>query len=261
MLGSSNIDLVVRVRRHPAPGETVLGGDPKTAFGGKGANQAIAAAAAGAHVRMVGAVGDDPEGRSYRDRFAAFGVDVDGLRAVPGPTGRALIVVADDGENTIVVSPGANAAVGRADLEALDPRPGDVVLLQLEVSLDVVAEAARRARSAGARVVLNVAPVARLPDEVLDLADPVVANESEAARLTAAPRDLLVTRGAAGSRWGDVTVAAEPVAEVVDSTGAGDTYCGVLAASLAAGADRVTAMRAATAAAARAVGWPGAQPG
>lgn len=260
VLGSLNVDVVVRVARHPAPGETVLGDDPATTFGGKGANQAVAAAAAGASVRMLGAVGQDAEGGAYRDRLDAFGIDTTGVRQVDGVTGRALIVVAEDGENTIVVSPGANAAVGQEDLEALQPAPGDVVLLQLEVALDVVAEAARRADRAGARVVLNIAPFAALPPDVLDLADPVLANEGEAAELVARPRELLVTRGAEGSTWGDLALPAAPVAAVIDTTGAGDAYCGALAAALAAGADRAAAMRTATAAAATAVSRRGAQP-
>lgn len=264
VLGSSNVDVVVRVARHPSPGETLIGGDPVTAFGGKGANQAVAAAVAGARVRMVGAVGEDAEGIAYRERLAAFGIDVAGVRAVPGPTGRAFIAVADDGENTIIVSPGANAAVGEADLAALDGMaPGDLLLLQLEVDLGIVAEAARRAAAAGARVVLNVAPYADLPADVLALADPVVANESEAALLAAAggaPRELVITRGDAGSSWGALDVPAERVERVVDTTGAGDTFCGALAAALAGGADREAAMRAAAAAAARSVEREGAQP-
>jgi ribokinase len=264
VLGSLNVDVVVRVQRHPAPGETLIGGDPVLAFGGKGANQAVAAAVAGARVRMIGAVGDDAEGGAYRDRLAAFGVDVRAVRTVPGPTGRAFIAVADDGENTIIVSPGANAAVGEADLAVLAGiAAGDLLLLQLEVGLDVVAEAARVAAAAGARVVLNVAPYAGLPEEVLAFADPVVANETEAELLAAAGGDaheLLVTRGEAGSSWGDLTVPADRAERVVDTTGAGDTYCGALAAALAAGLDREPAMRAAAAAAARSVEHEGAQP-
>lgn len=264
MLGSANIDVVVRVPRHPSPGETLIGGDPQLAFGGKGANQAVAAAVAGARVRMIGAVGDDAEGAAYRDRLAAFGVDVGAVRVVPGATGRAFIAVADDGENTIIVSPGANAVVGQEDVAVLDAiAAGDVLLLQLEVGLDVVAAAARVASEAGARVVLNVAPYADLPAAVLALADPVVANETEAALLAAsggAPAELLVTRGESGSSWGGLSVPADRVEHVVDTTGAGDTYCGALAAALASGRDRESAMRAAAAAAARSVEHEGAQP-
>jgi ribokinase len=264
VLGSLNVDVVVRVPRHPAPGETLIAGDHETAFGGKGANQAVAAAVAGATVRMVGAVGGDAEGAAYRERLAAFGIDVRSVRTVPGPTGRAFIAVADDGENTILVSPGANAAVGDEDVaELAGLAAGDVLLLQLEVGLGVVAAAARRATAAGARVVINVAPYADLPAEVLALGAPVVANETEAALLSASgatPGDLLITRGESGSSWGGLRVAAERADRVVDTTGAGDTFCGALAAALAAGTDREPAMRSAAAAAARAVERLGAQP-
>ncbi|MGT2425362.1 PfkB family carbohydrate kinase [Amnibacterium kyonggiense] len=248
----------------PGAGETLIGGDPATAFGGKGANQAVAAAVAGARVRMIGAVGDDAEGAAYRQRLAGFGIDVAAVRTVPGPTGRAFIAVADDGENTIIVSPGANAAVGDEDLAALGGiAAGDLLLLQLEVDLDVVARAVRLAVGAGARVLLNAAPWAELPAGVLALADPVIANAAEAAALAAsgaAPAELLVTRGEAGASWGGLTVPAGRVQQVVDTTGAGDTFCGALAAALAAGADREPAMRAASAAAAASVQRAGAQP-
>ncbi|HEY8317272.1 MAG TPA: PfkB family carbohydrate kinase [Amnibacterium sp.] len=265
VLGSLNVDAIVRVARHPAPGETVLGGPVELRFGGKGANQAVAAAVAGADVRMIGRVGDDADGRAYRDRLASFGIDVAAVRVDPSAaTGRAAIAVDAAGENTIIVSPGANAAVSRADLDALeDLAPADVLLVQLEIDLDVVAEAVRTAAQRGARVVLNAAPFAPLPAAVLALADPVVANEAEAAELAASgavPVQLLVTRGAGGSAWGEVEVAADRVEEPVDTTGAGDTYCGALAAALAAGVGPADAMRAAAAAAARSVTWLGAQP-
>ncbi len=264
VLGSVNVDVVVAVERHPQPGETLVGSDPEVRFGGKGANQAVAAARAGARVRLLGAVGDDAEGAAYAERLAASGVDTGGLRTVPGPTGRAFIAVAAGGENTIIVSPGANAAVGEADLAALAGiAAGDVLLLQLEVGLDTVAAAARRAAAAGARVVLNIAPYADLPPDVLALADPVVANASEAALLAAAggrPEQLLITRGEHGSAWGGTDVPAAPVERVLDTTGAGDSYCGALAAALAGGAERLAAMSTAAEAAARTVEHEGAQP-
>jgi ribokinase len=265
VLGSLNVDAIVRVERHPLPGETVLGGPVETRFGGKGANQAVAAAVAGAAVRMIGRVGDDADGRGYRERLAAFGVDVRDVRLDPGAaTGRAAIAVAADGENTIIVSPGANGKVGAEDLGPLEGVGAeDVLLAQLEIDLETVAAAVRMAASRGARVVLNTAPYAALPGEVLALADPVVANEAEAAALAAAvaqPVQLLVTRGSAGSEWGDLRAPADPVDAPVDTTGAGDTYCGALAAAFAAGAGPAEAMRAAAAAAARSVTWLGAQP-
>ena len=154
--------------------------------------------------------------------------------------------------------PGANGTVGwDVDLEA-----GDVLLAQLEIPLDTVAAGVRAAAAAGARVVLNIAPYADLPADVLDLCDPVVANEHEASQLSSTPRSLLVTRGAAGATWGDLEVAAEPVPdeEVVDTTGAGDAFCGALAAALAAGENDESALRIAISAGAAAVRHDGAQP-
>jgi len=264
VLGSLNLDLVVSVARHPAPGETVLGGALRRFFGGKGANQAVAAAAAGAPTSLVGRVGDDEAGRAYVARLAALGVDAAGVTADPAATtGHALIAVDGAGENTIIVSPGANGDVGdpEAATAVAGLAPGDVLLLQLEVAPGVVAAAARAAAAAGARVVLNLAPYADVPADLLDLADPVVVNEHEGARLAAAPPSLLVTLGAAGSRWGPLEVPAAPVPDVVDTTGAGDAYCGTLAARLALGDGREAAMRAASLAAATTVAREGAQPG
>lgn len=258
VLGSLNVDLVTRVAEHPAPGETVLGEGLSRLAGGKGANQAMAAARAGAAVAMVGAVGDDEGGRAYAARLTTAGIGTDALAVVGEPTGTALIVVDAGGENSIVVVAGANAAV-TADAVP-DLGAGDVLLVQLEVPLDAVADGCRRAHAQGARVVLNTAPYADLPDDVLALADPVVANEHEAARLASTPPSLLVTLGADGARWGDLALPAEHVEEVVDTTGAGDAFCGALAASLAEGADDETALRAALAAGARAVRHEGAQP-
>lgn len=269
ILGSLNLDLVTRVERHPAPGETVLGDGLERVPGGKGANQAVAAAAAAGgtpvRVAMIGRVGDDAAGTAYVARLKALGVDVRGLRVTAGtPSGHALIAVSAEGENTIVVIPGANGEVAVADLGPIDALgAGDVLLTQLELPLDVVAEGVRRAHARGARVVLNVAPYAALPADVLALADPVVANEHEAKQLAAdgaAPASLLVTLGGDGARWGDLA-AATPAVEVVDTTGAGDAFCGALAAALAAGRSDEEALHAAVAAGADAVTRPGAQTG
>ncbi|RFA17309.1 ribokinase [Subtercola boreus] len=285
VVGSLNVDSVVRVERHPAPGETLMGGDLTTYWGGKGANQAVAAAEAGADVVFVGRVGDDAKGAEYRTRLASRSIDVRPLRVTRGAsTGHAMIAVSASGENTIIVSPGANARVTVADLDVLrggadsgglettdtvyDSEPSgitgsDVLLVSLELDFDVVAEAVRIASGAGARVVLNLAPFAELSPGVLALADPVIVNEHEAEQLRASgatPGSLLVTLGSEGSRWGAVDVAATRVAHVVDTTGAGDSYCGTLAARLARGDDHASAMAAASAAAARSVGWLGAQP-
>jgi len=267
VLGSLNVDLVTRVERHPRPGETVLGEGLERLAGGKGANQAVAAAAAGPQVAMVGCVGDDEGGQAYRARLALLGIDVSGVRVVEGaPTGHALIAVSDDGENSIVVIPGANDLLDGREVDAVDALgPGDVLVVQLEVPREIVCVAVRRAAGRGARVVLNTAPYAALPADVVALADPVVANEHEMAALAEAgaePRSLLVTFGANGAAWDGVTAPAHAVAaaEVVDTTGAGDAFCGALAASLASGAERGAALEAALAAGAAAVRHPGAQP-
>jgi ribokinase len=258
VLGSLNVDLVTHVERHPSPGETVLGEGLQRLAGGKGANQAVAAVRAGAAVVMVGSVGDDEGGSAYRNRLESLGIDVSRVVVHPEePTGTALIVVDGAGENSIVVVAGANGTVGWDFPLEQD----DVLLAQLEVPLDAVAAAVREAASVGARVVLNVAPYADLPADVLDLCDPVVANEHEASQLSSTPRSLLVTRGAAGASWRELEVPAEavPEDEVVDTTGAGDAFCGALAAALAAGEDDETALRAAVAAGAVAVRHRGAQ--
>jgi ribokinase len=265
VVGSLNVDLVTRVDRHPRPGETVLAqGDPARFAGGKGGNQAMSARDAGAQVRMVGAVGDDDAGLAYLERLRTRGIDVSGVEILPGrATGQAWITVDEAGENVIVVVPGTNAEVDVRDLSGL--RPQDVLLVQLEVPLPVVARAARAAHRRGARVVVNAAPYATLPHDVVVLADPLVVNEHEAMQLAdsgALPASLLVTFGAAGCSWDGERYDGEPVdpADVVDSTGAGDAFCGALASALAAGADRAEAVRLAGAAGAAAVRREGAQP-
>jgi ribokinase len=265
VLGSLNVDLVVVVERQPRPGETVLAQEDLRRYaGGKGANQAVAAADAGAQVAMVGAVGDDDAGRAYRTRLERRGIDVSGVRVVPHqPTGQAWITVSDsDAENMIVVVPGANAHLDDVELELAD---GDVLLAQLEVPMAVVVAAASRAHAAGARVVLNAAPYVTLPPDLAAVADPVVVNEHEALLLAdseVVPRSLLVTFGGAGCSWDgeEFEGTLVPEDELVDSTGAGDAFCGALAASLAAGAGREDAVAAASAAGAGAVRRLGAQP-
>jgi ribokinase len=266
VVGSLNIDLVTHVQRHPKPGETVLGSGLQRLAGGKGANQAVAASAAGATVVMVGCVGSDEAGSAYVTRLVALGIDVAAIRVAPDcPTGHALIVVDDAGENSIVVVAGANSAVAIDDLQVLESvGPGDIVLLQLEVPLAVVTAAARRASARGARVILNLAPYATLPPDVLALADPLVVNEHEALLLAdseALPASLVVTFGAAGAAWdGDqLTGPVVDGTEVLDTTGAGDALCGALSAALVAGASRRGALQAALAAGADAVKHRGAQ--
>ena len=266
VLGSLNVDLVTSVERHPRPGETVLGDGLSRLAGGKGANQAVAARAAGVEVTMVGCVGADAGGAAYRKRLAERGIDSAHVRTASGePTGIALIAVSDDAENAIIVVPGANAALDDREVEAVESLTvGDVLLLQLEVPLPVVCRAARRAAARGVRVVINIAPYAALPADVIALADPVIANEHEAVALAesgAVPGSLLVTYGANGTSWNGRTWSAHSVPrhQVLDTTGAGDAFCGVLAAALALGHDESHAMDAALAAGAAAVRRVGAQ--
>ena len=266
VVASLNVDLVTHVERHPRPGETVLGGGLERLAGGKGANQAVAASEAGAAVVMAGCVGSDEAGSTYVTRLLALGIAVAAIRVQPDcPTGHVLITIDEAGENSIVVVPGANAAFAVDDLEVLESvGPGDIVLLQLEIPLDVVAAAVRRASARGARVILNLAPYAVLPPDVIALADPLVVNEHEALLLAdseALPASLVVTFGAAGAAWdGDQLIG--PVveeSEVLDTTGAGDAFCGALGAALVDGASRRKALEAALAAGAEAVRHPGAQ--
>lgn len=266
VVGSLNVDLVTRVERHPKPGETVLGSGLERLAGGKGANQAVAASAAGAQVVMVGCVGSDEAGSAYVTRLSALGVDVSGIRTQPDcVTGHALITVDELAENSIVVVAGANVAVTVDDLAVLDlVGPGDVVLLQLEIPLLVVAAAARRASTRGARVVLNLAPYAALPPDIVALADPLVVNEHEALMLAdseAMPASLVVTFGAAGAAWDGDRLTGPVVEEshVLDTTGAGDAFCGALSAALVGGAERLEALQTALAAGADAVQHVGAQ--
>jgi ribokinase len=264
VFGSLSQDLHLHMERHPGTGETVMSGDIEYRFGGKGANQAVAAARAGAESIFVGKVGNDPQGNEYVKRLAAFGVDTSRMEIVDGaPTGTAIIYNDSEGENMIVVAPGANHRMGHGDLAKLDDlRPGDVLLMPLELPLDVVSAAVEAGATRGARVILNLAPFAPLPEAVLAACDPVVVNEHEADLLERAgigAPSVLKTLGTRGSRWGEVQVPALPVT-AVDTTGAGDAYCGTLAARLSAGDDAETAMRAASEAAARCVQHPGAQP-
>ena len=265
VLGSLNVDVVTRVERHPLPGETLLGEAGGRYAGGKGGNQAIAARRAGADVVMVGAVGADDAGDAYLARLHAAGVETAVTRAPDAPTGTAYIAVDDAGENTIVVVPGANQWVQEASMASVGVGAGDVLLCSLEVPLDDVARLALAAHRAGARVVLNMAPYAPVLADAVAVCDPVVVNESEMRQLADSdlmPGSLLVTFGAAGARWGVEQVDGEavPADEVVDTVGAGDAFCGALAAALAAGADNRSALEAANRAGAAAVRWAGAQP-
>ena len=256
VVGSVNVDRVLSVRTLPAPGETVLADRVATAYGGKGANQAVAAARLGARVLMVGAVGEDDAG--YGSHLERQGVET-ALRTVDGPTGEAVVVVDAQGGNQIVVHPGANALVPPTHVrEALaDLGPGDVVLTQLETDPALLVDADLR----GARLVVNPAPAVRSDavDALLNRADVVVPNEGELRTLTGSAgldgaRRLLrregqvvvVTLGAQGARWvrGDEEgVVDAPTVTARDTTGAGDAFCGALGTALAGGEDVETAVR------------------
>ncbi|HEX4704421.1 MAG TPA: ribokinase [Pseudonocardiaceae bacterium] len=260
VVGSLNIDLVTTVARHPGPGETVRGAGLDRLPGGKGANQALAAARAGATTLLCGRIGVD--GVEYRDGLVRRGVDCGGVRTVADTaSGHALIAVDGRGENTIIVIPGANAAMTADEVtQHADAIAGaDVLLLQLEIPMPSVLSAAELARAAGVRILLNPSPWSIPPAELLLVADPLVVNEYEAAELPAdVASSACVTLGARGARWGAAAVPAPP-GDIVDTTGAGDSFAGALAAALASGADRLSALRLATAAGTEACGWPGAQ--
>ena len=276
VVGSCNMDIAAFVERAPERGETVMGTRSRTGPGGKGANQAIAAARLGASVRFVGAVGDDAHGEALRAAFAAAGVDTSQLRTVDRDTGTAHIVVESRGANRIVVVPGANNSL--LDLTAADRRAiedADLLLLQLESPLEVVVEAARVGHDAGTTVLLTPAPVRPLPDELVRSLDVLVPNEHEALQVAAADDletaierlaehvpDVVVTLGERGGlhavRGGARTPFATPQVEAVDSTGAGDTFVGALALSLGQGRTWATALERAAAAAAISVGRTGA---
>lgn len=277
VVGSVNMDLSTRVRRIPGPGETVLARDAVRSPGGKGGNQAVAAArAGGASVGMIGAVGSDPDGPALRSALAADDIDVTGLETVDGSSGLALISVDDAAENAIVVVPGANSDVtarSASALKLLDRAP--VVLAQLEIPLETILHAAT-ARAENSLFLLNAAPSQALPAELLAAIDVLVVNEHEALEvggasdLDTAVRGLLeqvptviVTLGSAGvrlhRRGREAYAQSSFPVDAVDTTSAGDTFCGVLAARLAVGTGIKEALRDASAAAALTVTRPGAQ--
>jgi ribokinase len=281
VVGSINADLVVTLERLPKPGETVTGGRFARHGGGKGANQAVAAARAGAAVRFAGAVGDDDLGAAALDELAAEGVDVSAVARLEGePTGVALIAVDREGRNQIAVASGANTHVDAALVErALNDRPlgeHDVCLLGFEIPDDAILAAARAATRAGARVVLNPAPARDLPVELLDLGVWLTPNAGEVTALTnerdpeRAGRALsaesgapvVVTLGERGAlliRPEGIALLPAPRVDVVDTTGAGDVLSGVLAAGLAAGLAVEDATRRAVEAASASVRVAGAR--
>ncbi|MBI3749538.1 MAG: ribokinase [Chloroflexi bacterium] len=263
VVGSVNVDLVVAVERLPAPGETVVGGRFERHHGGKGGNQAVAAARLGALTAFVGAIGGDAFGRDARDALAADRIDLRGLACLEEATGVALILVDANGENSIAVAGGSNVALGpehvRGALATLQPGPGDIVLVGHEIPTPVAHEALRIGRASGATTILNPAPAGGLDASTLALADILTPNRGELATLAglvglpadAAPVDaavalldrlglraVLVSLGADGAllvESGQAKTISAPPVGVVDSTGAGDTLNGALAAGLAEG--------------------------
>ena len=263
VVGSVNLDLVARVARLPAGGDTVAATGYDRVPGGKGANQALAARRLGADVRLVAAVGTDDAATEALALLAADGVDLTAVRRVAGvPTGTALITVDDGGENTIVVVPGANAGL---TVEPAELAGADAVLCQLEVPLATVAAAAAAAPP-GALFCLNPAPAAPVPAAVLDRADLVVANRAEFAAVPGLDRARLVavTAGADGAvlRAGgrEVARSASPRVTAVDGTGAGDAFAGGLVVGLLSGLEPAAALRRACAVGAAAATRAGAQP-
>jgi ribokinase len=270
--GSANLDFVVRAAHVPAPGETVLGRDFATFPGGKGANQAVACArAGGAYTRMLLALGEDPYAAVLDRALAEAGVERHVIRAPALASGTAFICLSDDAENAITVAPGANTALRPHHLPSL--RGVSHLLLQLETPLDTVASFAHVAHAAGVRVMLNAAPAAALPASLLEDVDLLVVNEGELATL-AGPGTLaeqlarllvpcvVVTLGARGCiarRGGELFLQPAFPVEAVDTTAAGDTFCGALAARLAQHASLADALRFASAASALACTRLGAQ--
>ena len=284
VVGSTNTDKTVRVPPIPTPGETALGRDFRITAGGKGANQAVAAARAGGTVIFVTALGTDDFGDRALENLVRERIDVDLVRRVPGaPSGVALICVDDEGENSIAVAAGANGELRPEDVEPLGRvlGPGDVVLLQLEIPLQTVEAAARLAATREARLILNPAPARMLPDTLLSRLSLITPNEGEAEQLTAVDvsdeaalaraaaalhgrgvRDVLVTLGARGvfvSADGRSELVSACRVDAVDTTAAGDVFNGSLAVALVEQRSLGDAVRFASAAAALSVTRMGAQ--
>jgi ribokinase len=267
VLGSINVDLIAKTSRLPRPGETVSGKTAETAPGGKGANQALAVRRAGQEVRLVGAIGTDSFAGLSLSILRDAGVQLEDIRSVDGTTGAAFILIGDDGENMITVVSGANSAVTDGDVDTClsRMRAGDILMLQLEIPCRLVERALVAAREQGIRSILNIAPAMEDAKRLMKIADIIVANETEfefmagekldspEVQLAALQRihaeyhqTIVVTLGSAGVvavSNGKVTRAAGLNITPVDTVGAGDTFCGYLAAGLAQGDDLSVALR------------------
>ena len=286
VVGSSNTDMVVKSERIPRGGETVLGGEFVMVPGGKGANQAVCAAKLGAEVKLVARVGDDSFGRMSLDNFRSTGVDTEFVTADPSsPSGIALIVVDENGENAIVVAPGANEKLSPEDVDrAADAiRRSDAVVLQLEIPAETVAHTIDLAKAAGIRIILNPAPIRPMSKDLLGKVDVLVPNQHEAAELIGKPghggtidpviaaaklrsfgaESVVITLGGKGAYvCGEgISEFIEPVKVTpVDTTAAGDAFMASLACALAEGNDLISAARFAARVAAISVTRMGAQP-
>jgi ribokinase len=286
VVGSSNTDLIIKVPEIPRPGETLLGGEFMTFPGGKGANQAVAAARAGGEVDFIASVGDDSYGTQAIRGYEQDRIHTGNIKVCEGvPSGIAMITISDQGENAIVVASGANAELHPKDLEkaATSFRDADVMLIQLEIPMDTVQKAVDLGHQLGTRVILNPAPAAELPDHLLHRVSIITPNETEAGRLTGISvsneqtaakasealhkkglQTVIITLGALGAyvsdnRSGIRTLVPGFNVRAVDTTAAGDVFNGQLAVSLAEGRPLDLAVREAHAAAALSVRKLGAQ--
>ncbi|WLH37608.1 ribokinase [Pseudomonas sp. FP2196] len=285
VIGSLNMDLVTRAPRLPRGGETLIGHSFTTVSGGKGANQAVAAARLGAQVAMVGCVGNDDYGVQLRDALLAEQIDCQAVSVVEDSSGVALIVVDDNSQNAIVIVAGANGAMTPGVIDRFDPvlQAAEVVICQLEIPDATVGHALKRAHALGKTVILNPAPASRpLPSDWFAAIDYLIPNESEAAALSGLPVDsldtaksaashliamgagkVIITLGAEGSLFADgkgFEHFPAPKVKAVDTTAAGDTFVGGFAAALAAGKSEAEAIRYGQIAAALSVTRAGAQP-
>lgn len=279
IIGSSNTDMVIKAARIPVPGETILGGEFKMGPGGKGANQAVAAARLGGDVTFVCKVGRDVFGENAVKGYQKDGINTDHILYSDKPSGVALILVDDQGENVISVAPGANGDITPEDIESVRPviEAADYVILQLEIPAETVAKAAEIGHAAGACVILNPAPACKLPEEIFKNLSLITPNQTEIALLTGVEgdialamkklhemgvKDIILTLGSKGSAiWNGEGYELVPAQKVkaVDATAAGDTFCGGLCVGLSEGLSLKEAAEFATKASAMTVQKLGAQ--